>query len=394
MAELIRTATVGLSLDLLIPGQLAFLARHLDVLAVASGKEAMAAVGEREGVRVEAIAMRRRFSPFSDLVSLLRLYRLFRRERPLIVHSMTPKAGLLSMAAAWLAGVPCRIHTFTGLVFPARLGVSRAFLVWIDRLICSLATRVVPEGQGVAMDLFRFGVTRAVPEMVGPGNVNGIDGSHFDPGTWSREETSAARRRMLPDPAAFAFVFVGRLVRDKGVEELVDAFVGLQRVASRPVVLVLVGNEEVDLDPLGARTQDVLAENRSIVRPGFVGDVRPWLAIADCFVLPSYREGFPNAVLQAAAMGLPSIVTDVNGCNEIVTDEYNGLVVPPRDAAALAAAMRRLAEDGGLRERLRARARESVLPRFERESVWAALLELYRSCLPEGRIRRPEVPSS
>ncbi|MEI6454499.1 MAG: glycosyltransferase, partial [Actinomycetes bacterium] len=227
VAELIRTATVGLSLQLLIPGQLAFLSRHFDVLAVGSGKDVMAAVGRREGVRVEAVEMRRRPSPLADLASLWRLYQLFRREKPLIVHSMTPKAGLLSMLAARLAGVPCRIHTFTGLVFPSRRGVARGLLLRADRLICRLATCVIPEGAGVARDLARFGVTGAMPQVVGPGNVNGIDSEYFDPAVWGPERVMAHRREVLTDPEAFVFIFVGRLVRDKGMAELAEAFVAM-----------------------------------------------------------------------------------------------------------------------------------------------------------------------
>ena len=393
MAELIRTATVGLSLQLLIPGQLAFLSRHFDVLAVGSGKDVMAAVGRREGVRVEAVEMRRRPSPLADLASLWRLYQLFRREMPLIVHSMTPKAGLLSMLAARLAGVPCRIHTFTGLVFPSRRGVERGLLLRADRLICRLATCVIPEGAGVARDLARFGVTGAMPQVVGPGNVNGIDSEYFDPAVWGPERVMAHRREVLTDPEAFVFIFVGRLVRDKGMAELAEAFVAVQAEMARGIALVLLGDEEPTIDPLEPRTRELLERNPGVLRTGFVDDVRPWLAMADCFVLPSHREGFPNAVLQAAAMGLPSIVTDVNGCNEIIENGHNGLVVPPHDAVALGDAMRRMIDDRCLREALRSRARQSVVPRFERSEVWMALLKLYRSCLqalsPDGGYASP-----
>ena len=203
----------------------------------------------------------------------------------------------------------------------------------------------------------------------------------------------AHRREVLTDPEAFVFIFVGRLVRDKGMAELAEAFVAVQAEMARGIALVLLGDEEPTIDPLEPRTRELLERNPGVLRTGFVDDVRPWLAMADCFVLPSHREGFPNAVLQAAAMGLPSIVTDVNGCNEIIENGHNGLVVPPHDAVALGDAMRRMIDDRCLREALRSRARQSVVPRFERSEVWMALLKLYRSCLqaqsPDGGYASP-----
>jgi glycosyltransferase involved in cell wall biosynthesis len=364
MTKMIRVAASAGSLDTLLSGQLGFLNRHYDVVAVASpDEEAHSRICAREGIRSVPLAIERRVAPLRDVRSLVALCRLFRRERPHIVHSITPKAGLLSMTAAWLGGVPVRVHTFTGLIFPWRRGIVRQMLLATDRLTCLFATHIIPEGEGVRRDLERHRVTRKPLHVLAGGNVNGIDINHFRPratrpATPTRDRAGDTTR----------FVFVGRIVRDKGIEDLHAAFDGLENAG-----LVLVGRFEQHLDPLGAECFE-WARRFSV---GFQRDIRPWLAAADVLVLPSHREGFPNAPLQAGAMGLPSIVTDICGCNEIVIDGVTGLIVPPHDPDSLRAAMRRLADDPALRRRMGREARRRVVDNFGQQRVWAALLDFY-----------------
>ncbi len=362
--KLVRVAASPLSLDVLLRGQLRFLSGFFEVVAVASPDRAVhQRIRRREGVRTVPLRIARRISPLTDLWSLVALWRLFRRERPEIVHSITPKAGLLSMIAARAAGVPIRVHTFTGLIFPWRRGFSRRVLLLADRLICFFATHVIPEGDGVRRDLVEHRVTNHPLRVLADGHVNGIDTEHFSPG--ARRPSRSVR-----------FVFVGRLVRDKGVEDLRAAFEGLI-ARRRSARLTLVGDFEQRLDPLDAATVEWVKSGKGVKHAGFQQDIRPFLRTSDVLVLPSYREGFPGAPLEAGAMGLPVIVTDICGSREIVVDGITGLVVPPRDPDALLAAMRRLADNPELRREMGWNARTHVVEKWNRARVWNALLEFY-----------------
>ncbi len=298
------------------------------------------------------------------------MVRVMRRERPTIVHSMTPKAGLVSMLAAWMTGVPVRMHTYTGLVFPTTTGMKQRILIAMDRLLCACATFVNPEGRGVANDLQRFGITRKPLRIIGNGNVRGIDLQH-----WQRLPEHPS-----PAEGEFRFVFVGRLVGDKGINELITAFTALQQECPQ-VRLTLVGPSETDLDPLRPETLAEIDRNPAIEAVGRQSDVRPYYTAAHAFVFPSYREGFPNTVIEAGAMGLPSIVTDINGCNEIITHEENGLIVPPRNAEALHQAMLRMVTQPELAAKLASQARAMVADRFEQHALWKAILATYQELL-------------
>lgn len=376
--RIIRTSTVPGSLNTFCRGLLRELREEegYEVVAVSSPGEAMREIAERERVRTAAVPMERHISPLRDLKSLVGLIRVFRRERPVMVHSMTPKAGLLSMMAAWVCRVPVRLHTFTGLVFPTATGLTRKILILTDRITCACATHIVPEGEGVKDDLIDHHITRKPLKVLGHGNVRGIDLAHYNPGLPEVRAEAAKIRR----PGVFTFVFVGRLVRDKGIDELVEAFGRLngEFPATR---LILVGRQEPELDPLKPETLSEIDDNENIEAVGQQSDVRPWLAASDTFVFPSYREGFPNVVIEAGAMGLPSIVTDINGSREIIVEGKNGAVIPPRDADALCSAMRRFLTDSPATQVLARQARPLVASRYEQSYVRRCLKEYYKEIL-------------
>lgn len=364
--KIIRVAAAPISLDLLLKGQLNYLNGFFDVLAVASPGEEHERIRRREGVPTVELEIERSISLWKDVKSLWRLFLLFRRERPWGVHSLTPKAGLLSMMAAAFARVPVRVHTFTGLIFPYRRGAFKALLKQMDRLTCLFATHVIPEGEGVRQLLLAEKVTAKPLEILAHGNINGVDTDYFRR-SGCREEV----RKLLEVPEdAVLFVFVGRITEDKGVRELLAAFSALRAEGKgAPVFLALVG-----------WTEDYAAEELDmpgVFCPGFQEDIRPWLEAADVFVLPSYREGFPNSLLQAGAMELPVIATDVCGCNEIVKDGVNGLLVPARDEEALRGAMVSLRDDPEGRRRMGAEAAWQVEGKFSCRIVWDALLNFY-----------------
>jgi len=325
--------------------------------------------------------MERRMAPGRDLVSLVRLVRLFRRERPDLVHSITPKAGLLSMMAARIAHVPVRLHTFTGLLFPYEKGWRRTVLQLTDRLTAACATHLVPEGEGVKQDLEAAGITRKPLQVLGYGNLRGIDLSYYDRTPAVLESAGKIRRQFGISREDFTFVFVGRIVGDKGIAELVRAFLRLVD-DGLPVRLLLAGAEEPQTDPLPADIRERIAACPRIHCSGdWLTDVRPWLTAANALVHPSYREGFPNVVLEAGAMGLPAIVTDINGSREIIREGLNGIIVPPRDEEALYRAMQGFAAHPGKALTMAMRARRSIADRFEQSFVQGCLKAYYHSIL-------------
>ena len=371
--KIIRATTVPTSLETFCKDMLRELNQRYEIVAVSSPLPELEVVATREGVRTIAVKMERRISLKRDIVSLWQMYKVMRRERPWMVHSMTPKAGLMCMVAAWLARVPRRVHTFTGLVWPTATGLNRMILKTTDRILCACATHIIPEGNGVKNDLINGKITRKPMKVLANGNVRGIELDHYRRTAEVEEEAAKIRKE-----GVLTFVFIGRLVRDKGIHELVEAFVRLNK-ENPHTRLVLVGRTEAELDPLNEETQHIIDTHNAIEAVGSQNDVRPWLAASDVLAFPSYREGFPNVVIEAGAMGLPSIVTNINGCNEIIIPGENGVIIPPRDADALYEAMKEMSEKDEKRVYLTKNARESVASRFDCQIVRRALYDFYAS---------------
>lgn len=375
MKKLFRISTIPTSLETLLKGQLKMLSEYYEVVAVSSPGEKMKVLEEREGVRTVSIPMERRISLVKDFISLLRLIVLFAKERPDMVHSITPKAGLLSMLAAWITRVPVRMHTFTGLVFPTATGKMQKLLIAMDRLTCFCATHINPEGEGVKRDLVNYNITSRPLHIIANGNVNGIDLEYFDKTPEVVEKACSYKKE-----GTFTFCFVGRMVRDKGINELVHSFLRLYQKDER-VRLLLVGPFEKELDPVLPEVEEHILHHPGICYMGYQNDVRPFLVASDALVFPSYREGFPNVVIQAGAMRLPAIVTDINGCNEIVLPDLNGVIIPSKDEQALYESMKYFASHPVEVEKMAANARPLIASRYEQRIVWNALLDEYKSII-------------
>ena len=375
--KIIRTSTVATSLNTFCRGTLRDLSRLCDVVAVSTPDHELQELAEREGIRVIGVPMSRPIAPLRDLVSLWRLIRVFRRERPTMVHSITPKAGLLSMIAAWICRVPVRLHTFTGLVFPTATGLKKRILILTDRITCACATHIVPEGEGVKADLINYNITRKPLQVLGYGNIRGIDLDHY-----RRSPEVMEKALTLRKPNLFTFVFIGRVVRDKGIDELVEAF-SLLHSEHPQTRLILVGRAEDNLAPVSPDTRSTIASHPAIEAVGNQSDVRPWLAASDALVFPSYREGFPNVVIEAGALDLPSIVTDINGSREIIVHGQNGIIVPPRNAQALLQAMTQFVQNPQATQAMALKARQMIASRFEKSFVQKCLFDYYKQILGE-----------
>ena len=377
MKKIIRATTVPQSLNRFCKGVLKELSATYEVVGLSSPGPFMETIREREGVRTIEVSMERHISPMKDFKSLRALIRIFRKEKPYMVHSMTPKAGLLCMMAAKITRVPVRVHTFTGLVFPTSTGLKKRILMLTDKVTCSCATHIIPEGEGVKNDLIKNHITRKPLRVLGYGNVRGIDLDYYSRTPEVLEKASAIR-----DPEKFTFLFVGRIARDKGINELIGAFTKLYK-DNPNIRLYLVGASEDHLDPISKESKDAIESCQDIQAVGHLEgtDFLAYYAAADCYVSPSYREGFPNTVLEAGAMELPCIVTDINGSREIITDGYNGLIVPPKDEKALYGAMKDLLYDSSKRQALASASRGRVAERFEQGFVRKCLYDFYREIL-------------
>ena len=373
--KIIRGVTVSQSVDFfsgLIPE---LKDMGFDVVAVSSDGPELQMVKDAGG-RVITVEMQRHISPLKDLKSLWNMIKVFRKERPDMVHSMTPKAGLICMMAGWITRVPVRIHMFTGLIFPTSKGLKRRILMATDWLTCACATHVLPEGEGVRNDLLNNGITHKPIKVLGYGNCRGIDLKRYDP-TLPEVRSEAEK---IKKEGVFTFITIGRLVGDKGINELTEAFVKLNKEFPN-TRLLLVGGKEQDLDPLKPETLKIIESHSSIEAVGPQKDVRPWLLASDVFVLSSYREGFPNVVIEAGAMGLPSIVTDINGAREIIIDGKNGIIVPSKDAEALYRAMKECLIDREKMESMAKEARPLIASRFEQSFVRKCLFDFYKEVM-------------
>lgn len=349
----------------------------------------------RIGVKTIELSMERRISLFKDIVSLFRLIRVFMSEKPMMVHSMTPKAGLLCMFAAWFSRVPRRVHTFTGLIWPTTTGITRKILMFTDWITCSCATHIIPEGEGVKNDLKKF-ITKKPMKVLGYGNVRGLDMEYWRITNDLKIESMKLRESLWitshnEDEKLFNFIFVGRLVGDKGINELVEAFVKLKEHFlnlnnGQNIRLLLVGPTEENIDPLKQVTWHKIRNTESIIEVGQIqrGNILKYYAASDCFVFPSYREGFPNAVIEAGAMGLPSIVTDINGAREIIIDGKNGFVIPSKDTKALYDAMLKIVENNEIRHKMAENARPMIESRFEQSFVKKCLFDFYEEIMPSS----------
>jgi glycosyltransferase involved in cell wall biosynthesis len=380
-SKLIRVTTVPLSLKVLLRQQLHFMSAHYNVLAVSSPGKLLEEVGVNEGVKTFPVSMTRAITPLQDIKALWQLYKLFKKEQPEIVHTHTPKAGLLGMIASKLAGVPIRLHTVAGLPLMENKGIKRKVLEYVEWITYACASKVYPNSSNLAQFIIknRFCKKDKI-KVLGNGSSNGINTTLFSPTPEIEASADKLKRELNLTDKDFVFVFVGRLVRDKGIEELIEAFSALKRQYNH-IKLLLVGPFEPELDPLSPLALQEIQTNKDIINVGFQQDIRPYLALSHALAFPSYREGFPNVPMQAGCMHLPSIVTNINGCNEIIEEEKNGLIIPAKDAAALQNSMERLLSDQQLYQQLKTNARSMIVARYDQEFFWNILLKEYQDQL-------------
>lgn len=385
--KLLRITTVPISLQLLLTGQFRYMIDNgYQVYTVsAHGPEVVDVL--KEGVSHMPVPFTRKITPLRDILCLFQLVRIIKEIRPDIIHTHTPKAGLLGMLAGWLCRVPVRMHTVAGLPLMETTGMKRRILEAAEWITCNCAQRIYPNSTGLEKFLIReLKVDPGKVKMIGKGSSNGIDTSFFSVTPALEQQARLLRQQHNITAEDLVFSFVGRVVKDKGIVELVTAFKaasdhvikgGARDKDVRRIFLMIVGPFEQDLDPLPEEVLKFLKEDKRVILAGFQRDVRPWLMASDVFVFPSHREGFPNVVMQACLLQVPCIVSDINGCNEIISHDATGLIVPVKNFPALTQAMLRLFEDERLRKSLSVAARDFVSAHYDREYIWEEIRKEY-----------------
>jgi len=385
--KLIRITTIPQSLATLLKGQPKFMSSYYDVICISSnGNGVLESVSQYENTRVIPVGMTRYITPIQDLKATWQLYKVFRREKPFIVHTHTPKAGTVGMLAAYFARVPNRLHTIAGLPLLEIKGAKRLLLDFVEKLTYRCATNLFTNSFRLNDIIVEKNYAKTTKlKVLGNGSSNGIDTTHYDSHLFSESDKESLREKLDFLESDYVFVFVGRLVKDKGINEMVVAFKNIASKNSNAKLLLVgpfeksPGNVLKSSDALLPETVDYIKTNTQVRAVGLQKDVRPYLAIADCLVFPSYREGFPNVVMQAGSMGLPTIASNINGCNEIVIPKKNGVLIPSKNITQLENAMLQYLFEGKADQSNRELNRKLIKDRFSQPIVWKALLEEYQS---------------
>lgn len=377
-----------------VPWTLEFLSSHvemarecgLDVAVVSAPGDLLDDFANAHGVRAFELPFTREITPLRDIGSLRRLSSIFRNQAPHIVHGHTPKAGLLSMTAAAVSRVPVRMYHLHGLPHVTATGWKRAALRMSEQISCRLATRVY----AVSPSLMKEASWEPVCDpkkirVLGSGSIAGVDAvGRFDPARIPADETNALRASLGVHDDAFVVGFVGRLVRDKGIEWLVSAWKQMREVVEQETHLVLVGPLELR-DVLSQDLIKLLEADPRIHTTGFVRNPEAYYRLFDVAVLPSQREGFGMSALEASAMTVPVIASRVTGCVDAVSDGTTGMLVDARDKNELAAALQRYAEDGAVRREHGDNGRSRALKDFNPKHLAFDLMNEYLDALEQQK---------
>lgn len=381
--KILRITTVQESLESLLKGQMRFFVEQgyqVSMASTVTKPVQLADLEEHEKCKHYELPLTRQITPLKDLIAIWKTYRLIRMLQPNIVHTHTPKAGMVGMIAAWLARVPIRLHTVAGLPLMERKGLTKQILIAVERMTYWFATGVFPNSFGLRDYIFQHISRSSKIKVIGQGSSNGINIEYFSKTELIEQQANTLRGELGLNRQDFVWVFVGRMVKDKGINELVEAFVRFEQQYPHQRLL-LVGPYEQALDPLLPQTMADITAHKRIHSVGFQKDVRPYLAMAHALVFPSYREGFPNVPMQAACMGLPLILSDINGCNELIINNKSGLLIPPKDSPAIFEAMQRIYSSAALRLSLAQAGQQLVRDKYSQTVVWSQIKAEYERLL-------------
>ncbi len=364
----------------LLPGQMRFMSENgFDVLMISADGKELPEVIEKENCRHIVVPMTRKITPFQDLKCLIRLIGIFRKEKPDIVHTHTPKAGLLGMLAAKFCGVKCRIHTVAGLPLMVEEGAKYQLLKFMERLTYAAANQVWPNSNSLLTFITEHRLTNTRKlRMIGKGSTNGINVGRFNKDVLDEKIINEIKGQINYDAQHNYLLCIGRLVVDKGIVELVDVFKLLQK--SKPSLkLILVGEYEPALDPLPAATLNEIETNDAILHINWTNNVEYYMHLANYFVFPSHREGFPNVLLQAGAMELPVICSRIGGNIDIITNNETGLIFESGNQQEIWSLLEYAFSYPEQMQTMSKKLQQIIREDYRQENVWQNILEGYRS---------------
>ena len=370
MKKLIIITTVPMSLATLVKGQAKYLSSYFDVKLVTSFSEKNQEISKAEGVELKSIDMTRQITIIKDLKALIELYKYFKNQKPDIVYTFTPKAGLLGMMASFLSRVPVRIHNIVGMPLMEATGKKFILLKFIERLTYLFSTNLFCNSFGLKK-FINENLTKKDVKVIAQGSINGVD-TEFFKNTKTLDEKELIRDKFKIDKKDFVITFVGRIVKDKGINELIEAFINLSKKYNN-LKLLLVGDYEEHLNPIKKENKILIDSLDSIITVGFQNDIRDFFSITDLFVLPSYREGLPNSLIEAGSFGIPLLATNINGCNEIIDDGITGILVEKKSAKKLEEAIDKLLEDKELYNSIKLKVRDRIIEKYEQKYFWNEL---------------------
>ncbi|MGH2278558.1 glycosyltransferase family 4 protein [Aliarcobacter sp. ERUVET-7] len=370
MKKIIIITTVPMSLATLVKGQPKYLSNDFEVKLVTSHSEQNSLIAQQEGVEVKSVNMTRQITPIKDLKALYEMYSYIKNQNPDIVYTFTPKAGLLGMIASFFARVPVRIHNIVGMPLMEAVGKKKLLLKFIEKLTYSFSTNLFCNSFGLK-DYINDNLTKKEVKVIAQGSINGVD-TEFFKNTKTLDEKELIRDKFKIDKKDFVITFVGRIVKDKGINELIEAFINLSKKYNN-LKLLLVGDYEEHLNPIKNENKILIDSLDSIITVGFQNDIRDFFSITDLFVLPSYREGLPNSLIEAGSFGIPLLATNINGCNEIIDDGITGILVEKKSAKKLEEAIDKLLEDKELYNSIKLKVRDRIIEKYEQKYFWNEL---------------------
>jgi len=371
---------VPMALRYLLPGQMRFMAANgFDVLMISADGKELADVIENEQCPHMIVPMTRKITPLQDLKCLYRLIKIFRKEKPDIVHTHTPKAGLLGMLAAKFSGVKTRIHTVAGLPLMAETGFKYHLLIFIEKLTYAAASNVWPNSYSLLQFITEKKLCKpAKLHIIAKGSTNGININRFNEAALDENGVREIKQQVNFSDDHTYLLCIGRLVKDKGIVELVYVFTLLQQ-HNNNLHLILVGEFEAGLDPLPERTLQEIKTNPFITHINWSNRVEYFMHIADLFVFPSHREGFPNVLLQAGAMGLPVICSHITGNIDIVTNNETGLIFEKGNEQQMLKHLQYALEHPQQMQMMAQQLQQVINKNYRQENIWQNMLQAYKS---------------
>lgn len=368
--KLFFVATVEFAINSFLINHLRLLSQHFEITVIVNTNDEIFLKKQGLDIRVISLSLSRNINLLNDFLCLLKLLRIFIKERPDGVQSITPKAGLLSMLAGFFTGVPLRSHAFTGQVWVNKKGINRTLLKYIDKIIGKLSTINIVDSHSQRDFLMSENVLSLQKSIVfGSGSISGVNLIKFKP---SRKAYLEVRSILSIPKNAFIFLYLGRLNRDKGLFDLANAF---SKIQNDKAYLVLVGPDEADI---GAHIQTLSGLNQKRLRlVGFSAQPEKYLAASDLLCLPSYREGFGSVIIEAAAIGVPAIASNIYGISDAVQNQKTGLLHPPKDVDQILKCMNLFLADPRIKKTYGSAARKRVHKEFDANTISQYWLNFY-----------------